>query len=122
MCGWSSAWAASTREGVWRLTEPARPPARLEAIQFLVENGIPAGVLMAPLLSGISDGCKSIDAVVSAATQHRAQFLAANLLFVRPGSKERFMPLIKEAYPRLVPAYAVLYRNNYAPGNTPGRC
>ena len=107
----------SIDEGVWRLTEPGapRPLDRLEAMQFLVENGIPAGVLMAPLLPGISDGCESIDAVVSAAAQHRAQFLAANLLFLRPGSKEWFMPLIKEAYPRLVPAYAALYRNNYAP-------
>ena len=107
----------SVDEEVWRLTERGapRPMARLEAMQFLVENGIPAGVLMAPLLPGISDDWEGINAVVTAAAQHRAQFLAANLLFLKPGSKEWFMPLLKEAYPRLVPAYAVLYRKTYAP-------
>ena len=107
----------SVDEEVWRLTERGapRPMARLEAMQFLVENGIPAGVLMAPLLPGISDDWEGINAVVTAAAQHRAQFLAANLLFLKPGSKEWFMPLLKEAYPRLVPAYAALYRKTYAP-------
>ena len=107
----------SVDEEVWRLTERGapRPMARLEAMQFLVENGIPAGVLMAPLLPGISDDWEGINAVVTAAAQHRAQFLAANLLFLKPGSKEWFMPLLKEAYPRLVSAYAALYRKTYAP-------
>lgn len=102
----------------WKRTEPStpRPQARLEAMQYLVENGIPAGVMMAPLLPGISDGSESINAVVDAAAKHRAQFLSANLLFLKPGSKEWFMPFIKEAYPHLVPGYNRLYGGRtYAP-------
>jgi DNA repair photolyase len=106
----------SIDERVWRLTEPGAPNpwARLEAMQFLVENGISAGVVMAPLLPGISDSSQSIDAVAAAAG-HQAQFLEANLLFLNPGSRQYFMPSLGEAYPRLVPAYTRLYRKTYAP-------
>ena len=103
-------------ERAWKLMEAGtpRPMARLEAMQFLVENGIPAGIIMAPLLPGISDGWESIDAVLSAAAKHKAQFVSANLLFLKPGSKEWFMPLLKEAYPHLTQAYANMYRGTYA--------
>ena len=107
----------SIDDRVWKLTEPGAPNplSRLEAMQFLVENGISAGVVMAPLLPGISDSSQSIDAVAAAAASHRAQFLEANLLFLNPGSREGFMPSLEQAYPRLVPAYTRLYRKTYAP-------
>ena len=106
----------SIDETVWKRTEPGTPNpiARLEAMQFLVENGIPAGVMMAPLLPGISDSSEAINATVQAAANHRAQFLSANLLFLKPGSKEWFMPLIRESYPHLTPGYRQLYRHTYA--------
>ncbi len=107
----------SIDERLWKETEPGAPSpaARLEAMQSLVESGITAGVMMAPLLPGISDGPESIDAVAAAAAAHNAQYLAGNLLFLKPGSKEWFMPMLRETHPRLVPAYAKLYRKTYAP-------
>ena len=107
----------SIDDKTWKLMEPGapRPLARLEAMQYLVENGVNAGVILAPLLPGISDSSESINAVVSAAANHGAQFLASNVLFLKPGSKEWFMPMLREAYPRLVPAYEKLYRKTYAP-------
>ncbi len=107
----------SVDEEVWKLTEPGTPNplARLEAMQFLVENGIHSGVMAAPLLPGISDSWDSINAVVGAAASHKAQYLGGNLLFLKPGSKEWFMPLLREAYPRLVSGYKTLYPKTYAP-------
>lgn len=104
-------------EEVWRQTEPGAPNpiARLEAMQYLVEHGIPAGVLAAPLLPGLSDTAASINALVARAAEHRAQFLSSNLLFLRPGSREWFMPMIRESYPHLAPGYARLYRSEHAP-------
>lgn len=104
-------------ETVWRQTEPGAPHpiARLEAMQYLIEHGIPAGVLAAPLLPGLSDGADSIGELVAAAARHRAQFLSGNLLFLRPGSREWFMPLIRESYPHLAPGYARLYGSEHAP-------
>ena len=105
----------SIDEKVWQQTEPGtpNPRARLEAMQYLVENGIQAGIMMAPLLPGISDGQDSINDVVRAAADHKAQFLSANVLFLKPGSKEWFMPMIQEAYPHLLPGYTKLYRGTY---------
>ena len=107
----------SLDDRVWKLTEPEAPSplSRLEAMQFFVENGISAGVAMAPLLPGISDSSESIDAVAAAAAGHGAKFLEANLLFLNPGSRESFMPSLEKAFPRLVPAYASLYCETYAP-------
>ena len=107
----------SVDDDVWKLTEPGapRPMARLEAMQDLVENGISAGVMMAPLLPGISDGEANIEAVAQAAQAHRAQYLGANVLFLKPGSKEWFMPMLRETYPHLEQGYAKLYRKTYAP-------
>ena len=107
----------SIDEKVWKLTEPGAPSpmARLEAMQFLVENGVQAGVMMAPLLPGISDNAENIDAVAEAAADHEAQYLGANVLFLKPGSREWFMPMLSEAYPRLAPGYNSLYQKTYAP-------
>ena len=70
---------------------------------------------MAPLLPGISDSAESIDAVAEAAAAHQAQYLGGNVLFLKPGSKEWFMPMLSEAYPRLAPGYDSLYQKTYAP-------
>ncbi len=107
----------SIDEDVWKLTESGAPSpmARLEAMQFLVENGVQAGVMMAPLLPGISDNAESIDAVAEAAADHGAQYLGANVLFLKPGSREWFMPMLSEAYPRLALGYNSLYQKTYAP-------
>lgn len=105
-------------EKVWRNMEPGtpRPQARLEAMQYLVEQGVSAGVNMAPLLPGISDDEASIQEVAEAAYNHGAQFLGANVLNLKPGAKEWFMPLLKETYPHLIPGYNRLFINNtYAP-------
>ncbi|MDE2778118.1 MAG: radical SAM protein [Chloroflexota bacterium] len=106
----------SVDEQVWRRTEPGTPSpiARLEAMQFLVESGIPAGVMMAPLLPGISDSAEAINETVQAAARHHAQFLSGNLLFLKPGSREWFMPMLRESYPHLTAGYLRLYRNTYA--------
>ena len=107
----------SIDEEVWKETEPGAPSpkARLEAMEFLVDNGINAGVSIAPILPGLSDSRESIDAVAEAAASHGAQFLSANLLFLKPGSKEWFMPFIRESHPRLAAGYSQLYRTTYAP-------
>ena len=49
--------------------------------------------------------------MVEAAHAHKAQYLGANVLFLKPGSKEWFMPMLKEAYPHLNAGYIRLYSN-----------
>ena len=104
-------------EEVWRTTEPGTPSprARIEALRTLVEAGIPTGVLMAPILPGISDRPEQLRAVVEAALDAGASHVSPIMLHLRPGVREEFMPWLEEAYPDLVDRYAELYRTPYGP-------
>jgi DNA repair photolyase len=104
-------------EEVWRRSEPGtpHPKARMAAVKQLVAAGIPCGVLMAPILPGISDSPEQLRAVVRAAADAGASHLTPLTLHLRPGVKEEFMPWLEETYPELVPDYRRLYRGSNAP-------
>ena len=104
-------------ERVWRQTEPGtpRPQARIDAVRSLNDAGIPTGVLMAPVLPGISDHPDQLRAVVEAAVQARATHVSPILLHLRPGVREEFMPWLEQEYPELVDRYRDLYRTPYGP-------
>ena len=104
-------------EEVWRRSEPGtpHPKARMAAVKRLVEAGIPCGILMAPILPGISDSPEQLRAVVRAAADAGASHLTPITLHLRPGVKEEFMPWLEETYPELVAGYRRLYRGSNAP-------
>ncbi|MDQ6918028.1 MAG: radical SAM protein [Candidatus Dormibacteraeota bacterium] len=99
-------------EEVWRRTEPgtAHPRQRLKAISRLVGAGIKASVGMAPSLPGLSDRPDQLDAVVRAAREAGAVGIWANLLYLRPGTREHFMDCLAKHWPDLVPRYEEEYR------------
>jgi len=88
---------ATLDEEVWKWTEPAtaRPQKRLEAMQLLSERGIRCGVLLAPVLPGLTDAPASLERVVEAACEHGASFIADNVLYLKPGTNEWFMPFLR---------------------------
>jgi DNA repair photolyase len=96
---------------VWRKTEPgtAHPRQRLRALKTLVDAGVRASVGMAPLLPGISDRPELMEQVVREARQAGACGVWANLLFLRPGTREHFLEALAEDYPDQLPAYERLY-------------
>jgi DNA repair photolyase len=108
---------ATVREDVWRSIEPAapKPSKRLEALELLAKAGITVGVLLAPIVPGVTDGAGDLEAVVRAAADHGAEFLGSNVLYLKPGTREWFLPYVREAYPHLNPLYAHLYKGPYAP-------
>jgi DNA repair photolyase len=104
-------------EEVWRRSEPGtpHPKARMAAVKHLVKAGVPCGILMAPILPGISDRPEQLQAVVRAAADAGASHLTPITLHLRRGVKEEFMPWLEQAYPELVPDYRRLYRGANAP-------
>jgi DNA repair photolyase len=104
-------------EELWKRIEPqtARPQKRLEALRLLVDRGIRCGVLLAPVLPGLTDDPEGLRCVVEAARDAGADFVHDNVLYLRPGTKEWFMPFLREAYPHLAERYAKYYRGAYAP-------
>jgi len=98
-------------EEVWKRTEPstAHPRQRLKAVKALVEAGIDARVGMAPILPGISDRPEQLREVVRAAREAGATGIWANLLFLRPGTREHFLTHLAEDWPEQLPLYQEIY-------------
>jgi DNA repair photolyase len=108
---------ATLNEEIWKRIEPgtAKPQKRLDAMRLLSERGIRCGVLLAPVLPGLTDAPEDLERVVEAAREHGASFVHDNVLYLKPGTKEWFMPFLREAYPHLPERYAKYYRGAYAP-------
>ncbi len=105
-------------EDVRRVVEPGTPPGRkrLEILRRFAEAGIRTGVLVAPVLPGLTDDEEHLDEVLSACAEAGVAWAAAIVLHVRPAIREHFMPWMKQAYPWLYPRYVDLYgRRAYAP-------
>jgi DNA repair photolyase len=98
-------------EEVWKRTEPstAHPRQRLRALKELVDAGVKASVGMAPILPGISDRPEQLREVVRAAREAGATGIWANLLFLRPGTREHFLEHLAEDWPEQLPLYEELY-------------
>ena len=101
---------------VWRTTEPstAHPRQRLRALRALVDAGIDARVGMAPILPGLSDRPEQLARVVRAAREAGATGIWANLLFLRPGTREHFLEQLARDWPEQLPLYERLYAGGRA--------
>jgi DNA repair photolyase len=104
-------------EDAWRRTEPGtpHPRARMEAVAALNRAGVPTGVLIAPVLPGITDRPRMLRQVVEAAIEAGATHVSPILLHLRPGVREEFLPWLRAEYPDLVTRYEQLYPRSYAP-------
>ncbi len=102
---------------IWRRTEPGTPPPRqrLRALKTLVDAGVRAGVGMAPLLPGLSDKPELMREVVLAAREAGAAFLWANVLYLKPGTREHFLENLARDWPEMLDRYQQLYSRPFAP-------
>jgi DNA repair photolyase len=105
-------------EDAWRKTEPGtpHPRKRIEAMRKLNEAGIPCGVMVAPILPGITDDPKMLMDVITAAIDAGATHVTPILLHLRPVVREEYMGWLTNAYPGLVGTYEDMYaKNAYGP-------
>jgi DNA repair photolyase len=104
-------------EDAWRQLEPgtAHPMQRLRAVRELVDAGIRAGVLMNPIVPGITSKPALLERTVKAIADHGARFVGCNVMFLEGGTRDHFMRWLGDAYPQLVEGYGTLYARKYAP-------
>jgi DNA repair photolyase len=104
-------------EGVWHELEPgtASPAQRLRAVRMLVDAGIHAGVLMNPIVPGISSKPALIERTVKAVADHGAKFVGSNVMYLQGGTRDHFMRWLEEHYPHLMDGYSRLYAGKYPP-------
>jgi DNA repair photolyase len=103
-------------EDVWRSSEPGtpHPRKRMEAVRKLNEAGIPCGVMLAPILPGISDSDAQMRAVIEAAFDAGATHVSPILLHLRPKVRDVYMEWLKQNHPDLVERYEAMYQTSYA--------
>ncbi len=104
-------------EDAWRLLEPgtAHPLQRLRAVRELIDAGINAGVLMAPIVPGFSSSRTKIERTVRAIADQGARFLGCNVMYLQDGTRSHFMKFLEREFPAMVPRYESLYVRKYPP-------
>jgi DNA repair photolyase len=104
-------------EEVWRALEPgtAHPMQRLRAVRELVDAGVYAGVLMSPIVPGVSSKPAMLERTLKAAVDHGARFVSSNVMHLEGGTRDHFMRWLEAERPDLLDGYRQLYATKYAP-------
>jgi DNA repair photolyase len=104
-------------DDAWRILEPgtAHPLQRLRAVRELVEAGINAGVLMAPIVPGFSSSRGKLERTIKAIADHGARFVGCNVMHLQDGTRTHFMKFIEREFPAMRPRFEKLYAKKYAP-------
>jgi len=105
-------------ESLWRRVEPGTPSPRrrLDAVRTLTDAGFEVGVLVAPILPGLTDDEESIDRTVASIAAAGATAVTGIPLHLRPGAREWYARWLAREHPALVPRYKELYRGgSYLP-------
>ena len=85
------------------------PAVRLKALGKLTAAGLRAGLIVAPVLPGITDDLAHLSALFAAARAAGARFIHASPLRLYPGIRDRFFPALAAAYPHLEARYRAAY-------------
>jgi DNA repair photolyase len=104
-------------EDAWRTLEPgtAHPLQRLRAVRELVDAGIEAGVLMAPIVPGFSSSRAKLERTIKAIADHGARFVGCNVMYLQDGTRTHFMAFLEREFPRMRPRFERLYAGKYPP-------
>ncbi|MEA2712531.1 MAG: hypothetical protein QOK27_492 [Gemmatimonadales bacterium] len=86
------------------------PEARLRALRRLTQGGVYAGLLVAPIIPGITDDWAGLARLIEAAKEAGARYVVGSALRLGPAARHRFLPLLEQEFPEL----AERYRRHYA--------
>jgi DNA repair photolyase len=105
-------------EPLWRSVEPGAPSPqrRLDVVRTLTDAGFAVGVLVAPILPGITDDEAHLEATVAAVAAAGAVSATPLPLHLRPGAREWYLSWLNRTRPELVGRYRDLFRDgSYSP-------
>src|SRR3954469_20299141 len=104
-------------EDAWEQLEPgtAHPLQRLRAVRDLVDAGINAGVLMAPIVPGFSSSRGKLERTNKAIADHGARFVGCNVMYLQDGTRTHFIKFIERDFPAMRPRFEKLYAKKYPP-------
>jgi DNA repair photolyase len=88
---------------VWKLSEPGTPPPdqRLAAVRRLTDTGLSCGVLVAPILPGLSDSDDQVRSAVETAAAAGAVSISGVALHLRGSVREHYLQWLQAVRPDL---------------------
>lgn len=93
------------------------PHARLRALKRLTAGGIHAGILIAPILPGITDSKPALEALMAAGKEAGACYVVGSALRLGSAARTRFLPHLDQEFPEL----AERYRRHFERKDRPDR-
>ena len=85
------------------------PAVRLRALRRLADAGVRVGLIVAPVLPGLTDDVPHLEALFQAAREAGARFVHAGPLRLYPAVRDRFLPMLEAQFPHLVARYRRAY-------------
>ena len=83
----------------------------METVRKLSQAGIRAGVSCAPVIPGITDSLRNLEALVRATAEAGGKHIFANPLFLKPCSAAVFLPFLEKEFPQLAADYQQRYKD-----------
>jgi DNA repair photolyase len=107
----------SVDEDAWQQLEPgtAHPLQRLRAVRELIDAGINAGVLMAPIVPGFSSSRSKVERTIKTIAAYGARFVGCNVMYLQDGTRSHFLKFIQQQFPSMLPRFERLYAGKHAP-------
>jgi DNA repair photolyase len=104
-------------DDAWRVLEPgtAHPMKRLRAVRELVDSGIDAGVLMAPVVPGFTSSRSKMERTIKAIADHGARFVGYSIMHLEGGTRDHFLKFIGREFPSMLPRFERLYATRHPP-------
>jgi DNA repair photolyase len=104
-------------EAITAQLEPgtAPPRQRLRAVRELLDAGVNAGVLMSPIVPGISSKPALIERTIADAAALGVAVVGSNVMHLQGGTRDHFTAWLQREYPHLAARYHELYSRDYAP-------
>jgi DNA repair photolyase len=93
------------------------PAARLQALRRLTEGGVHAGLIIAPIIPGITDDWAGLARLMEAAKGAGARYVIGSALRLGPAARHRFLPVLEREFPELYERY----RRHYARSDVTSR-
>ena len=85
------------------------PAVRLRAVRKLSDAGLNVGLIVAPVLPGVTDDRRHLEALFRAAREAGAHFVYASPLRLYPAVRDRFLPVLQQHFPALAERYRAAY-------------
>ena len=95
----------------------APPRQRLRAVRELLDAGVNAGVLMSPIVPGVSSKPALIERTIVDAARAGVPVVGSNVMHLQGGTRDHFLAWLTQEHPELVEGYRRLYARDYAPAS-----